>query len=534
VDHLELVLFGILVAIAALTFVARAIDVPYPIALVIGGSFLGFVPGVPDVELDPDIVLLIFLPPLLFNAAYFTSLRDLRQNTRPIVMTAVGLVLLTMGAVAVVAHEAIDGVPWAVAFALGAIVAPTDPLAGTAIARRLGVPRGLLAVIEGESLVNDGTALVAYRTAVAAAIGGTFDALSAGIDFVASVVGGIAVGLVAGWILVQILRRVIGDPVLGVTISLICGYAAYLPAEELGVSGVLAAVAVGLYLGRRSPQISTAQGRLQAYAFWEVLVFILNAVLFVLVGLQLPAIIDHQDRSIAELVGLGLLVSSVVVGCRLLWTNTAPYLVRAIDRRPSQVARRVSWRVRMIAAWCGMRGAVSLAAALALPLETDAGAPLPDRDLVIFLAYSVILVTLVFQGLTLPLLIRAMRVEDDGGGEYEELIARKTATQAAKERLDLLAAEEWTRNDTVERMRGLYDFRYRRLRQRALTFRGDGLDDGDEDLEARSLDYQRTVREVIAAQRDAVVRLRDEGEISDEVMHRLERELDLEEERLEI
>ena len=533
-EHLELVLFGILIAVAALTFLARALGIPYPIPLVVGGSLLGFIPGVPNVQLDPDIVLLLFLPPLLFNAAYFTSLRDLRQNTRPIVLTSIGLVLVTMGAVAVVAHELIDGMPWAVAFALGAIVAPTDPLAASSILGRLGVPRRLLAVIEGESLVNDGSALVAYRTAVAVAVGGSFDALDAGLDFVVSVVGGIAVGMVAGWILIRVFRRIVDDATLGVTISLACGYAAYLPAEELGVSGVLAAVTVGLVVGRRSPEISSAQGRLQAYAFWEVLVFILNAVLFVLVGLQLPGILDDQSRSTGELIGLGLLVSGVVIGCRLLWTGTVPYLVRMLDRRPSQLARRVGWQQRLVASWCGMRGVVSLAAALALPLQTDAGTPLPERDLVIFLAFSVIFVTLVFQGLTLPVIIRWTGVEDDGSTAYEELIARKTAARAAIDRIEVLMAEEWTRDDTLERMTGLYEFRYRRLSQRAATFKGRELDDGDEDLEERSFTYQRTVHDVIAAQRTAIVGLRDEGQISDNVMHLLERELDLEEERLEI
>ncbi len=315
--------------------------------------------------------------------------------------------------------------------------------------------------------------------------------------------------------------------------SLICGYAAYLPAEEIGVSGVLAAVTVGLVVSRSSPDMS-AQSRLQAYAFWEVLVFILNAALFVLIGLQLPGILDSQSRSMSELVGLGLLISGVVLASRLIWVNTMPYLIRALDRRPSQVARRVGWRLRFISGWSGMRGAVSMAAALALPLHTDAGAPLPERDLVIFLAFSVIFVTLVGQGLTLPAVIRAMGVEDDGSADHEELVARKTAAKAAKERLVVLAEEEWTNDDTVERMTGLFRFRYQRLSQRAAGMKGEGLEDGAEDLEARSLSYQRLMHEVIGAQRGAIVEMRNAGEISDPVMHLLERELDLEEERLEI
>ena len=528
-EHIELLLFGLLIAVSALTFAASKLDIPYPILLVVGGCALGFVPGVPHVELEPDLVLLIFLPPLLFNAAYFASLRDLRANTRPIMIQAVGLVLVTMTAVAVVVHQLVDGLPWAAAFALGAIVAPTDPLAATTIARRLGVPRRLVVVIEGESLINDGTALVAYRTAVAAAVGGGFGLVHATGDFFFNAAGGIAVGLVAGTVLVSIFRHVIGDPILGVTISLTCGYAGYLPAEELGVSGVLAAVTVGLMLGRKSGEITASEERLIGYAFWEVLVYLLNALLFILVGLQLPGILEDQDRSAATLAGLAAVVSVTVIGLRILWINTTPYIVRALDRRPQQRARRVGWRARMIGARAGMRGAVSLAAALALPETLDSGAPFPERDLLIFLAFSVIVATLVLQGLTFPWLIRRMGVEDDGGGDREQLIARKRAAQAALSRIDELRQEEWTRDDSLERMTRLYEFRHRRLAQRAGHF-----EEGEENLDERSVIYQRTVREVITAQRLEIVRLRNEGEISDEVMHALERELDLEEQRLEI
>jgi len=522
-DHVELVVLFLLVTVSALTALARVVRVPYPILLVLGGSLVGFAPGVPDVQLDPDIVLLIFLPPLLFNAAYFTSVRDLRAHMRAITLTAIGLVLLTTCSVALVAHAAIDGLPWAAAFALGAIVSPTDPLAAMAISRRLGVPRALTVVIEGESLVNDGTALVAYRTAVSAAVGGTFDLLDATGDFIVNVAGGIAIGVVAGALLVQVFKLLVSDDIVGVVTSLAAGYIAYIPAEEIGVSGVLAAVTVGLIIGYRSPDLSTPAGRLRGYGFWEVLVFLLNAVLFVLVGLQLPGILSAQDRSAGELIALATMIGAVVVGTRLLWVNTVPYVLRAVDRRPSQVARRVSWRGRFIAGWSGLRGSVSLAAALALPHG------FPERDLLIFLTLAVIFATLVVQGLTLPYVIRRLDVRDDGAGEREELHARREAAQAAIAHLRLLDDEDWTRPDSVERMIRYYEFRGRRLTQRA------GELDGDEDdLDERSRGYQRLVREVLDAQRRRVVELRNEGAISDEVMHAIERELDLEDQRLEI
>jgi CPA1 family monovalent cation:H+ antiporter len=526
-DHFELIVLGLLIAVAGLTALARVIDVPYPILLVVGGSALGFVPGLPRVELDPDIVLLIFLPPLLFHAAYFASLRELRADARSITLNAVGLVLLTATAVAVVAHAAIDGLSWAAAFTLGAVVSPTDPLAATAIMHRLGVPARMVAIIEGESLVNDGSALVIYRTAVAAAVGGSFDLLDATWDFIVNVAGGIAIGLVVGRALVPILRAARVDPTLLVTLSLLNGYLAYIPAEEIGVSGVLAAVVVGLVLGRHSAEITTATARINGYGFWEILVFLLNAVLFVLTGFQFAQILADQERAGGTLLALAAAISLTVIVTRIVWLNTMPYVIRAVDRRPSQRGRRVGWRLRSVAAWSGLRGAVSLAAALALPQD------FPERDLVVFLSLSVIFTTLVLQGLTLPPLIRALGVHDDGTRELEEVRARRAAAEAAIERLRTLREEDWTRTRSVDLRIGFYEFRLRRLGQRAgASGAGDG--DLDDDAEARSRAYQRMLRESLEAERWALLTLRAEGELSDEVMHRLERELDLEDQRLDI
>ena len=432
--------------------------------------------------------------------------------------------LVTTVLVALVAHAAIDGLPWAAAFALGAIVSPTDPLAATAIMRRLGVPRRVTSVVEGESLINDGTALVAYRTAVVA-VGGTFDLLDAVGEFARSVAGGIAVGLVVGIVLVKVFRYLVADDTVGVVLSLAAGYLGYLPAEELEVSGVLAAVVVGLVVGRRSSELSTPASRLRGYAFWEVLVFLLNAVLFILVGLQLPSILEEQEHSGVELAALGVLVSATVIAVRLLWTMNAPFVIRALDRRESQLARRTTWQTRLVGGWAGLRGAVSLAAALALPLG------FPERGLLIFLTLCVIFATLVVQGLTLPLLIARVGVHDDGGGEVEELLARREATAAAIAQLERLGEEEWTRDDTIERMTALYRFRDRRLRQRAGELDGD---EDDDDLDVRSHRYQKMVRQVLDAQRSRIIELRNEGAISDDVLHALERELDLEDQRLEI
>jgi Na+/H+ antiporter len=516
--EVEFILVSLLVAVVVLSAAARAVHIPYPIVLVIGGLALGFLPGLPAVELDPELVLVLFLPPLLYGAAFFADLRSLRGNLRPISLMAIGLVLATTVAVAVVAHAVVDGLPWAAAFALGAIVAPTDPVAATAIARRLAVPRHIINTIEGESLLNDGTALVAYRVAVTA-VGGSFSLLDASVEFVLTATGGVLVGLAAGWLVCAVRSR-IEDPLLETTISLLSGYAGYVPAEQLGCSGVLAAVTVGIYVGWRAPVIASPAQRLTGFAVWELLMFLLNALLFVLIGLQLPLILERlSEQSVLTLLGQAALVSLVVSGTRMVWVNTVPYLIRALDRRPSQRARRVGWRPRMISAWSGMRGAVSLAAALALPLD------FPQRDLIVFLTFSVILFTLVVQGLTLPLLIDRLGVEEDDAEEREELAARRAAVEAALARLDELEAEEWTRNETAERMRRLFEYRRQRLA---------GRDGRGESLEDRSRAYQTMVREVNEAQRRAIVELRNAGEISNEVMHRLERELDLEDQRLEI
>jgi monovalent cation/hydrogen antiporter len=523
VGHVELIVFALLVSAAGLAVLARILKVPYPIALVLGGAGIGFVPGMPEVRLDPDLVLLIFLPPLLYGAAFFTSLRDLRRDARPIALLAIGLVAVTMVAVAVVAHHVI-GLGWAESFVLGAIVSPTDAVAPGEILRRIGAPRRMLTIVEGENLTNDWTALLLYRVAVAAVVSGTFSLWDAGLKFVWSGVGGLVVGLIAGRIIREVRRR-IDDPPTEMTISLLSAYAAYLPAEELGVSGVIAAVTVGVYMGWHTPELTTPVTRMQGVAIWEVLTFLVNALLFLLVGFQLPAVIDNiSGRSAGELIGWGLLVSAVVIGVRVLWGFTVVYIVRALDRRPAQRARRAGWRQRLATSWVGMRGAVSLAAALALPLRTDSGEAFPERDLIIFMAFAVILVTLVGQGLTLAPLIKWLGIHDDGEAEREEVAARVRLAEAAIARTEELDGQDWVRPDTLDRVRALYD--YRRRRFGAI---GDG--DGSE-YEERTGAYIRVMYELFDAQREALIGMRNSGEISDEVRRRVERELDLEESRL--
>ncbi len=522
--HLEfqdgIVALALILAVASMLAIAPTLRIPYPILLVLGGLAIGFVPGMPEFAFEPELVFFAVLPPLLYGAAFFTSLRDLRANVRPIGLLAIGLVIVTTVGVAVIAHTFIDGLSWASAFVLGAIVSPTDPLAATSIARRLGVPRKLVAIVEGESLVNDGTGLVLYRVAVAAVVTGSFSAFYTGGLFVVSVGGGIAVGLGVGWIVRQVRLR-LDNPPAEITISLLTGYVAFIAAELLGVSAVLAAVTAGVYLGWHTPRLTTAQVRLQGLAVWEIVQYLLNALLFVLVGLQLPVVVDALgDVPAARLLGYAALVSVTVIGLRFAW-------VFAVLNAPKWIARRMSnWRGAVFLSWAGMRGALSLAAALALPLETDAGTQFPGRNLIVFLTFSVILATLVGQGLTLPFLIRVLELEDDGGADREDAKARIHAAEAALARLEELASEDWVRDETAERVRGAYRFRTDRFRARL----GDVDDNG---IETRSQDYQRLRRELLEAERQALVSLRRSGAISNDVWIRVGRDLDLEDQRLD-
>ena len=525
--HLEVLITGLLLAVAALGALACRLKVPYPIMLVIGGAIFGFIPGLPEIRLDPDLVLALFLPPLLYKSSIYANFGDFRANLRGLTLSTVVLVLVTTSVVAAVAHALIPGMPWAVAFVLGAIVSPTDPVAAATIMRRLGAPRRLVSSVEGEGLFNDASALVAYRLAVAATVAGGFSLAEAGLRFVLGAVGGVAIGLVVGWLSAWVRKRIY-DVQISVTISLLTGYAAFLPAEALGVSAVLATVSAGIYMAIRSPEILDARPRLQGYFVWDIVDFLINATLFALTGLQLRTIVDGlHDYRFWTLVSYASAVIAAVVLIRLVWFFSVPYLIRVIDRRPAQRERRLATSWQLVLAWSGMRGAVSLAVALALPLAVTGGAAFPKRDLILFLTFVVIFFTLVVQGLTLPALIRRLGVTDADTDTHEEVRARLVASKAAMAQIDALAEEDWTRDDTAQRMRGMYEYRAHRFAARLGKIEDDGYED-------RSMAYQQMVRAVLQAQRQALIAMRRDGDLSNEGLNRILRELDLEESRLEI
>ncbi|HET7128591.1 MAG TPA: Na+/H+ antiporter [Gaiellaceae bacterium] len=517
--HDELALLALLAALGAMLVAAAASRLAAPVWLVCGGLLLGFVPGLPHVELPPDLVLVAILPPLLYSSAFFTGLRDLRANLRPISLLAFGLVAATTLGVAVVAHAAVPRLSWAGAFTLGAIVSPTDALAATEVARRLSLPRRVVSIIEGESLVNDGMALVLYKFAVAAAVTGAFSLWTASWKLVLNVVGGIAVGLAVGFVVRQVRRRVDDTPT-EVAIALLSGYLAYLPAAALDVSGVLAAVTIGVYMGWYTPELTNVQTRLSGNAFWELLVFLVNALLFALVGFQLRSIASRLPIT-EKLIDESAIVVAAVVAIRFVWVPIFTYVPRFLFRRIRERDPYPPWQAPVVIAWAGVRGAVSLAAALALPTNV------PQRDTIVFITFAVILFSLIGPVVTLPGVVRLIGIDEDDSASREDAKARIKAAQAALGRLEELVSEEWVRDDTAERLRGAYRFRTNRFQARYTGDDGDGV-------EARSADYQRLRHELLDAERSAVVALRNEGTIKEDVAQRVLRDIDLEDYRLDV
>jgi monovalent cation/hydrogen antiporter len=525
VNDIEL-LITLVAAAAVLVRLADSIGIPYPIVLVIGGIAIALIPGQPRVELDPDVVFLVFLPPLLQSAGYYASPRELYAEGAPLAGLLVALPLATMVGVAAVAQAVIPEIGWAEGLVLGAIVAPTDPVAAIATFDRIGVAARVRLLVEGESMLNDATALVAYRVALAAVVTGAFSAGDAAVELVLAVAGGIGIGLAIGWAAIAGLRR-LDDPPLAILISVLTAYAGFAIAEHFEASGVLAVVATGIYMGWFSHDAFDADLRLSAQSFWRTLVFALNAILFILLGLQLPEIVETIERQLGrgEMVGYGLLVAGVVIGLRIAWQ----FLPEALGRVFPSIAgfgTGTDWRERLLVGWSGMRGAVSLALALALPLQLDDG-PFAERDLIIYLTVAVIICTLVLQGLTLPRLIRRLGLGAERAWSPEEAIARLEAAQAALDALEEIEAEHQGEDDpALERLRELYRARFARCVS-AIEGKGEVVP-----LEDPVLDYQTLRRQLLGVERAALVGLRNSGRIRPDIFRRIQRDLDLEEARL--
>lgn len=515
----ELVL-GLLIAVAALVTIARGLGIAYPMLLVIGGLLVGLVPGVPPVHVDPELIFLLVLPPLLYIAAYFTPVRGLRANLVTISSLAVGLVVASAVAVAAVARVLLPDVPWPLAFALGAIVAPPDAVAATAITARLAVPRQIVTILEGESLLNDATALTIYGIALAVAAGGALAPSAPVITFAAAMLGGGAIGLGVGWLVANI-RTPLQDTPVEMTISLLTPYAAFLPADRLGASGVIATVAAGMYLGHRGSRIMGADARLTGRALWETLTFLLNGFVFIVMGFEVPQLMRSLTAEDAlRFVGIGVAVTGVLLLVRAAWIFATVFLPQRIGGRPDVLPCSV------ILSWAGMRGVVSLAAALALPTALPTGGPLPSREALIVVTLTVIVLTLLGHGLTLPWLIRALRLGKDTGLRREEALARQRLVEAALQRLDELYPVWPGHRPLLDQLRDAYRHRSEHAdRQR------DAAASDEEDREL--IEHREIRRTIIDAEREALLRLRTEGTVDAELLRELERELDLEERRMD-
>lgn len=512
-----LLVCGPLAAVAAV-WVAERIGVPYPVLLVGLGSLFGWLPWVNVPVLSPHVVFYVFLPPLIYYAAYFIAPDDLRANARPIGLLSVGLVIVTTAAVAGVL-TGFAGVPLVVALVAGAVVAPTDAVAATSVFQRLDVPERLATIVEGEGLTNDGTALVLYAGAVGAAMVGTIRPGPLAVTLLAAPAGGAALGLAIGWVAVAIRRR-LDQPLLEITISLTTPYLTYVLAEGAHLSGVLATVAAGVYVGSHLSSIFAPGARLQAFAFLDVLVFLLNAVLFTLVGAELERSV-HWVPGMSALRVMAVLstVVIVVIALRLIWMLFGPVTAKLLGRPRGEPV----WRERVVVAWAGMRGGLSLAAALAIPLRLADGSPFPDRDLLIVVAAAVIVTSLLIQGTSLPWLLRrlGLRAEDFG---TEENKARLKAARAALEWLDDHSGAEIA-DEATKSARAVYEAKVRRLQ---LTPPHDGESDETGEIER----YRALRQELLGVERSTVLALRRDGRINATLLRTIERDFDLEEARL--
>jgi Na+/H+ antiporter len=526
VNDIEL-LIALVAAAIVLVRLADAISIPYPIVLVLGGLGIGFLPGGTTVELQPDIVFLVFLPPLLQSAGYWASPRELKAEIVPLTWLVIGLSLATMVAVAYIAQAVIPSINWAEGFVLGAIVSPTDPVSAIATFERVGVTDRVATLVEGESMINDAVALVSYKVALGAVVSGVLTASDAVDDLIIGVAGGVAIGVAVAWLSTMALRR-LDDAPLSILLTVFTAYAAFALADGVGASGVLAAVSSGLYSGWRSHEIFNADIRLNAQSFWRVLVFTLNAILFVLVGEQFPGILRTvgEQFSPGEIIGYGLMISAVVVAVRVAWQ----FLPTAIGRLIPSVGDTgggQDWRERVLIGWSGMRGAVSLAAALALPFTLDSGAQFGSRDLIVYLTVAVIFVTLVGQGLTLPFLVRRLGLSATEPWAPDEAVARLAAAQAALDKLEELESSGTPVSETaVERLRELYQARFARC---VAALQGEGT---DLPIEDPLTGFRRLRSDLIDTERRILLDMRNDGRIKQDLFRRIQRDLDLDEARL--
>ncbi|TXS50949.1 Na+/H+ antiporter [Streptomyces sp. t39] len=523
-DQLAL-LFALLFGAVVTVPLGRRLGLPPPVLMTLAGIVLAFLPFVPNIEVPPDLILPLLLPPLLYAAVQRTSWRQFAANARPILLLAVALVFVTTAAVAAAAHAVVPGLPVAAAVALGALVAPPDPVAATAVAGSLGLPRRLVSIMEGEGLFNDVTAIVLYHVAIAAAVSGEFSVGRAAGELVLSAVVAVAVGLALGWVSNKVMG-LLGDPTLQTGLTVMVPFAAYVLAEELLGSGVLAVLTCALYLAEHTADADDVMGRLAGNTFWEILDTLITGIAFGLIGLELHNVFGTAEGHLGELLGWSAVVVAVVVGVRLLWLLPAAWLAKRLHRkRDYDEDVPTSWRETVVLWWAGMRGVASVALALAIPLTTDAGDEFPLRGEIVFIAFAVIMATLVCQGISLPWLVRRLGVRADAGAERElERSLALRAAKAAKRRLKEIEETEELPEEASERLlRGAFDIGAR--------ISPDIVDDERREWFAKRVErfatVQRIQREMLSAARHEVLAARSEPGVDPEVVDRVLHHLDV-------
>jgi CPA1 family monovalent cation:H+ antiporter len=530
-NNFEIVIFLMTVLIVLSAFTDR-IKIPYPIVLVFIGLVIGFIPFLPNLKLDPNIVFLVFLPPLLYDAAFKTSWLDFKKEIRPISTLAISLVFFTTVIVAVAAHYLIPGFTWPISFLLGAIVSPPDAVAAGSIIKGLGLNKKIITIIEGESLVNDASALIAYRYALGALLSGSFILWKASLQFILVCAGGIAAGLLVGYILVFAHKKIKDNALVETSLSLLTPYLAYLLAEKFHTSGILAVVTAGILIGWHSREVFSFETRLQTTAVWNVCIFLVNGIVFILIGLQLPElVVGLKSSTLIQLIVYGLIISAVTIIIRIVWVFAGAYHQKLFAGKKSAIEDEepTNWKNVLIVAWTGTRGVVSLATALAVPFTLTNGNDFPKRHSILLLAFTVILVTLVIQGLTLPLLIRLLKIKSENN-----------LLQKEENELNLAIAENSLRfisnglpnnvNDEIaERIRRQYEFDYNLLSNK----KGNYQQQKDSETKLNSVTQLIQAQiEVVKFKRELLIKFQNEDRFSEEVLGNAERELDIEELRL--
>jgi Na+/H+ antiporter len=518
---LIILLLAVITALAQLT---DKVKIPYPVLLVVTGMAIGFIPHLPVIELDPDTVFLLFLPPVLYAAAWNTSWFEFKAAARPISLLAIGCVLFTTVVIAIVAHHFIPGFNWAESFVLGAIISPPDAVAASAATKGLSIPKRIITILEGESLVNDATGLIAYRYAIGVVAGGGFIFWLAAVNFFYVAIGGIFIGVAVGYIFYWIHRITPDNATTDTSFTIVAPYTAYLVAEYFHTSGVLSVVMCGLILSWTSSEVFNHQTRIQAYAVWDALIFLLNGIIFILIGLQLPVILENiKETSYLTLVGYGALVSLATIVLRIVWVFPATFLPRWLSKHVRANEPRPPIGGVALVAWSGMRGVVSLAAALALPLTIDGTTPFPHRDMIVFLTFCVIFSTLVIQGLTLPVLVRWFDIKETDDKTHEQSVRLQLAYSAIEH---IEENYSLTLTDSVlSQVKKKYEMRIQRMQK----------DPSENQLtEEQIKEFLHAQHEILSHERHLIIGLRNKGKIGDEILHRIEYELDLEETRLRL